>query len=170
MRGCTSPSACAISRPRNGSSCHLRCVPSSSQHGLSLTQHISTPRAQTTQALVKETLSGRKNTSPQNIYEAGQLYAAGALKAACIGLQCIGFDAKLYHTLLFQADVCLKTGRWRGPVSGLGTGAVWNVSANANADSGSGSGNGSGGGGAPPGIVQTLEAEREGRETPSINA
>ena len=87
-------------------------------------------RSQTTQALVRETLSGRKNTSPQNLYETGQLYAVGALKAACIGLQCIGFDENLYTTLLAQADVCVKTGRWRGPATGLGTGAVWNVSAN----------------------------------------
>ncbi|PSR70881.1 hypothetical protein PHLCEN_2v13243 [Hermanssonia centrifuga] len=88
----------------------------------------------TTQAIIKETLAGRKNTSPQNIYEIGQLYAAGALKAACIGLQCIGFDEKLYHALLAHGNVCAKSGRWRGSSGILGTGAMWNVSANAGAN------------------------------------
>ena len=87
---------------------------------------------QTTQALIKETLLHRKNVSPQNVYETGQLYAAGALKAACIGLQCIGFNDALYKGLLLQAETCTKTGRWRGPTGGLGTGAVWGVSASAN--------------------------------------
>ncbi|EKM56118.1 uncharacterized protein PHACADRAFT_174292 [Phanerochaete carnosa HHB-10118-sp] len=88
--------------------------------------------AETTQVLVKETVAHRKNVSPQNIYEVGQLYAAGALKAACIGLQCIGFNDTLYKGLLAQAELCAKTGRWRGlPGSvGLGTGAIWNANAN----------------------------------------
>lgn len=81
---------------------------------------------QTTQALIKETLVGRKNTSPQNVYETGQLYACGALKAACIGLQCIGFDEQLYRALLVQAEACTKSGRWRG----LGSGTAWNAGAN----------------------------------------
>ena len=34
---------------------------------------------QTTQAIVKETIEGRKNTSAQNIYEVTQLYAAGGM-------------------------------------------------------------------------------------------
>lgn len=85
---------------------------------------------QTTQALIKETLVGRKNTSPQNVYETGQLYACGALKAACIGLQCIGFDEQLYRALLVQAEACTKSGRWRGPTSGLGSGTAWNAGAN----------------------------------------
>ncbi|GJE88106.1 hypothetical protein PsYK624_041890 [Phanerochaete sordida] len=87
--------------------------------------------AETTQALVKETIAHRKNVSPQTIYEVGQLYAAGALKAACVGLQCIGFNDALYHGLLAQADVCAKTGHWRGPPVGvgLGTGAIWNANA-----------------------------------------
>ncbi|KAI0689839.1 hypothetical protein BC835DRAFT_1418232 [Cytidiella melzeri] len=78
--------------------------------------------ATTTQALVKETLSLRKNTSPQNIYETNQQYLAGALKAACIGLQCIGFNEDLYNGLLALAHGCSKTGRWRIPAAGLGTG------------------------------------------------
>ncbi|CAL1716164.1 unnamed protein product [Somion occarium] len=78
-----------------------------------------TPEA--SQAVIKETLAARKGTSPQNGYETGQLYAAGALKVACIGLQCIGFDTALYKGLLEQADVCSKSGRWRAPpVAGLG--------------------------------------------------
>ncbi|KAI0355154.1 hypothetical protein OH77DRAFT_1455259 [Trametes cingulata] len=74
-------------------------------------------------ALIKETLAGRKNTSPQNVYETGQLYSAGALKVACIGLQCIGFNDALYRGLLEHAAHCSHTGRWRaGGYSGGGTG------------------------------------------------
>lgn len=90
---------------------------------------------QASQAVIKETLTHRKNTSPQNVYETSQLYAAGALKVACIGLQCIGFDNTLYKGLLDQAETCKKSGRWRAPpTAGLGTaGGIWNVNANSNA-------------------------------------
>ncbi|KAI6111216.1 hypothetical protein F5141DRAFT_1063545 [Pisolithus sp. B1] len=57
----------------------------------------------TTQALVKETLAGRKNVSPQNTYETGQLYAVGALRISCVGLQCIGFNNEVYHAVLEQS-------------------------------------------------------------------
>ncbi|KAI0344975.1 hypothetical protein BDW22DRAFT_983491 [Trametopsis cervina] len=87
---------------------------------------------ETTQAIVKDTLSHRKSTSPQNVYETGQLYAAGALKAACIGLQCIGFNEDLYNGLLALAHNCAKTGRWRAPAGGLGTGPIWSPSASPN--------------------------------------
>ncbi|KAK2460696.1 hypothetical protein APHAL10511_007166 [Amanita phalloides] len=58
---------------------------------------------ETTQAIIKDTLSGRKNTSPQNVYETGQLYAVGALRVACIGLQCVGFNQVMYKSLLEHA-------------------------------------------------------------------
>ncbi|KAF7972252.1 hypothetical protein HWV62_18564 [Athelia sp. TMB] len=61
---------------------------------------------ETTQLLVKETLAARKNTSPQNHYEVSQLYAAGALKIACVGLQCVGFNNALYRT------ICTQTAKW----------------------------------------------------------
>jgi hypothetical protein len=70
---------------------------------------------QTTQALIKETLTGRKNVSPQTVYETTQLYLAGALKIACVGLQCVGFNDLLYRTILEQATKCIQTGRWRSP-------------------------------------------------------
>ncbi|EIM82308.1 uncharacterized protein STEHIDRAFT_160857 [Stereum hirsutum FP-91666 SS1] len=54
---------------------------------------------ETTQLLIRETISSRKNTSPQNIFEVTQLYACGALKVACVGLQCIGFNRELYEKL-----------------------------------------------------------------------
>ncbi|KAI6105278.1 hypothetical protein EDD16DRAFT_1633121, partial [Pisolithus croceorrhizus] len=57
---------------------------------------------ETTQALIKKTLAGRKNASPQNTYEAGQLYAVGALRVSCVGLQCIGFNNQVYHVILEQ--------------------------------------------------------------------
>ncbi|KAG1736902.1 uncharacterized protein EDB91DRAFT_496440 [Suillus paluster] len=65
---------------------------------------------ETTQTLIKETLSGRKNVSPQNVYETGQLYAVGALRVACIGLQCVGFSSVMYRAVLEQATL----GKWRG--------------------------------------------------------
>ncbi|KAI6124028.1 hypothetical protein EDD16DRAFT_592804 [Pisolithus croceorrhizus] len=58
---------------------------------------------ETTQALIKETLAGRKNVSPQNTYETGQLYAVGALRISCVGLQCIGFNKGVYHAVLEQS-------------------------------------------------------------------
>ncbi|KIM87329.1 hypothetical protein PILCRDRAFT_3823 [Piloderma croceum F 1598] len=84
---------------------------------------------ETTQLLVKETIASRKNTSPQNFYETSQLYAAGALKVACVGLQCVGFNDVLYRT------ICAQSGKWRasadaspGAAAGLGSGAAWNSS------------------------------------------
>lgn len=64
---------------------------------------------QTTQAIVKETIEGRKNTSAQNIYEVTQLYAAGALKVAVIALQCVGFNQSMYHLLLEHASKCTSS-------------------------------------------------------------
>lgn len=98
----------------------------------------------TTQTLIKDTLGGRKNISPQNVYEVAQLYACGALKVQCVGLQCVGFGEGLYQALLEQAEVCKRAGRWRGVVPGVGVigsgvpvggglgtaGAAWNVAAN----------------------------------------
>lgn len=70
---------------------------------------------QTSQALIKETLAGRKNVSPQTVYETTQLYLAGALKIACVGLQCVGFNDLLYRAILEQATKCTQTGLWRSP-------------------------------------------------------
>ncbi|KIY46494.1 hypothetical protein FISHEDRAFT_60324 [Fistulina hepatica ATCC 64428] len=53
--------------------------------------------------LVKETIAGRKNTSPQHFFEARELYAAGALRVACIGLQCVGFNKEMHRLLLDHA-------------------------------------------------------------------
>lgn len=59
---------------------------------------------QTRDALVKETLAGRKNVTPQIIFETSQLYAAGALKVAVVGIQCVGFNQMLYSVALQQAQ------------------------------------------------------------------
>lgn len=88
---------------------------------------------QTAQAIVKDTISSRKNTSPQNVYEVTQLYAAGALKVACVGLQCVGFNNAMYKALLEQANK-FALSKWKAispappVVTGLGTGSVWNSS------------------------------------------
>ncbi|KAJ7700751.1 hypothetical protein B0H17DRAFT_210911 [Mycena rosella] len=89
--------------------------------------------AETTQALVRETIAARKNTSPQNMYETTQLYAAGALRVACLGLQCVGFNKAMYRAVLEQAAKCAIAGKWKGtppppaPGAGLGAGGVWNA-------------------------------------------
>src|SRR5690606_13950136 len=54
---------------------------------------------QTKTAIIKETLAARKNTTPQTNYETGHLYAAGALKLACVGLQCVGFSQEVYQVV-----------------------------------------------------------------------
>ncbi|KAJ7765691.1 hypothetical protein B0H16DRAFT_1309933, partial [Mycena metata] len=93
---------------------------------------------ETTQALVRDTIASRKNTSPQNIYETSQLYAAGALRVACLGLQCVGFNKAMYHAVLEQAAKCAAAGKWKvgtptsGTPSNAGLGAVggtWNAAA-----------------------------------------
>ncbi|KAF9460871.1 hypothetical protein BDZ94DRAFT_1168774, partial [Collybia nuda] len=86
---------------------------------------------ETAQAIVKDTISARKNTSPQNVYEVTQLYAAGALKVACVGLQCVGFNNAMYKALLEQANK-FALSKWKTispappAIVGLGTGSIWN--------------------------------------------
>jgi len=80
------------------------------------------------QAIIKDTLTGRKNLSAQNNYETNQLYTVGALKVACIGLQCVGFNEGLYRGLLDHATACVQ-GTVKRRV-GLGPGTSWNVQAN----------------------------------------
>ncbi|KAF8874777.1 hypothetical protein CPB84DRAFT_1629999, partial [Gymnopilus junonius] len=53
-----------------------------------------------TSVIVKETIVGRKNISPQNTYETSQLYVAGALRVTCVGLQCVGFNQEVYKSLI----------------------------------------------------------------------
>ncbi|KAG5642805.1 hypothetical protein DXG03_002089 [Asterophora parasitica] len=103
---------------------------------------------ESTQAIVKETIAARKNTSPQNVYEITQLYAAGALKTACVGLQCVGFNNAMYKALLEQARLFAQS-KWVAsaamvsvgtaakaspapasvvvPGEGLGSGSAWNT-------------------------------------------
>ncbi|KAF8839849.1 hypothetical protein BDN67DRAFT_904658, partial [Paxillus ammoniavirescens] len=73
------------------------------------TQEWEALSTETTQAIVKETLAGRKNVSPQNHYETAQLYVVGALRVACIGLQCVGFSEDVYRGVLEQS----RFGYWR---------------------------------------------------------
>ncbi|KAF8485632.1 hypothetical protein JB92DRAFT_1537551 [Gautieria morchelliformis] len=66
---------------------------------------------ETRDALVKETLAGRKNVTPQIIFETSQLYAVGALKVAVVGIRCIGFNRMLYSVALQQAHRFQSHGR-----------------------------------------------------------
>ena len=106
-------------------------LPKSGQHwnrtyarSLSLCAHLlltnSLSITQTQSVIVKETLMGRKNVSPQNLYETGQLYSAGALKVACVGLQCVGYNIALNRTIMEQAAKCHASGRWRTGWTGSG--------------------------------------------------
>ncbi|RXW16121.1 hypothetical protein EST38_g9736 [Candolleomyces aberdarensis] len=87
-----------------------------------------------TSAIIRETLAGRKSTTPQNNYETGQLYAAGALKLACIGLQCAGFNMDLYHSISdlatkftqakWKAAVAVNSSNSMSPSAGSASGSV----------------------------------------------
>jgi hypothetical protein len=67
---------------------------------------------QTVSAIVKETLAGRKHICPQNTYETTQLYAAGALKVACVGLLCVGFNHEVYESIL-DFSVKFSESKWK---------------------------------------------------------
>ncbi|KAJ8508184.1 hypothetical protein ONZ45_g9531 [Pleurotus djamor] len=72
--------------------------------GTPLTFYTRCPSRQTTSAIVKDTILARRNSSPQNVYEVAQLYACGALKVACVGLQCVGFNTTVFHALVDHAN------------------------------------------------------------------
>jgi hypothetical protein len=130
--GYTRHSDSRISPLKSGKHCQARCV-----QIFKTTDVDDTSRTlQTSQIIIKDTISGRKNTSPQNLYETSQLYAAGALKVACVALQCVGFNNTMYRAVLEQATKCALSGKWKGSGSagGLGTGAVWNASDNGAGD------------------------------------
>ena len=55
-------------------------------------------------AIIKQTLSTRKHVTPQTTYETTQLYAIGALKVACVGIKCVGFDRETYEGLQKHAS------------------------------------------------------------------
>lgn len=69
------------------------------------------------------------------MYEIGQLYAAGALKVACVALQCVGFNHQTYRAILEQANKYAQSSKWKtvGPhassAGALGPGTVWNAGA-----------------------------------------
>lgn len=67
---------------------------------------------ETSSALIKDTIAGRKNSSPQNTYETSQLYAAGALKVACVGLQCVGFNQEVYRSVS-ELAAKLNQSKWK---------------------------------------------------------
>jgi hypothetical protein len=53
--------------------------------------------------MLKLTLAERANISPANQYEVAQLYTAGALSVACVGVQCIGYDHGLSTAIMEAA-------------------------------------------------------------------
>ncbi|KAF9032980.1 hypothetical protein BJ165DRAFT_1568111, partial [Panaeolus papilionaceus] len=63
-------------------------------------------------AIVKETIAARKNSSPQNTYETTQLYAAGALKVTCVGLQCVGFNQEVYKSMI-EHSIKFSESKWK---------------------------------------------------------
>ncbi|KAF8162712.1 hypothetical protein B0H34DRAFT_856362 [Crassisporium funariophilum] len=63
-------------------------------------------------AIVRDTIAGRKNSSPQNTYETTQLYASGALKVACVGLQCVGFNQEVYKSIIDHA-IKFSQAKWK---------------------------------------------------------
>lgn len=83
---------------------------------------------QTANHLVKETISARKNVSPQNVYEVNQLYNAGALRIACVGLQCVGFNQEVYKSVLEHAGK-FSQAKWNSINGGMNpaTGVTSNI-------------------------------------------
>jgi len=76
---------------------------------------------QTANYLVKETISARKNVSPQNVYEVNQLYNAGALRIACVGLECVGFNQEVYKSVLEHAGK-FSQAKWNSINGGMSVG------------------------------------------------
>ncbi|PPQ80183.1 hypothetical protein CVT24_006590 [Panaeolus cyanescens] len=113
---------------------------------------VLTNSSQTISAIVKETIAARKNSSPQNTYETTQLYAAGALKVACVGLQCVGFNQEVYKSMI-EHSIKFGESKWKtmippslgtpssipSPISQPGTGgsmsSIGSVSASGSASS-----------------------------------
>ncbi|KAF5349599.1 hypothetical protein D9756_008909 [Leucocoprinus leucothites] len=79
----------------------------------------------TTNYLVKGTVSARKNVWPQNIYEVNQLYNAGVLKVAFVGLQCASFDQEVHKSFLEHADP-FSQAKWKP----MNTGTISTINAN----------------------------------------
>ncbi|TFK65345.1 hypothetical protein BDN72DRAFT_845674 [Pluteus cervinus] len=96
--------------------------------------------ATTVDGIVRDTLSGRKNISPSNTFEIRELYGAGALKAACVGLQCVGFNYAVYKAVLDQAKRSMDH-HWKLVMTGQrdGTSAPMNDLTNSFAQHGLGS-------------------------------
>ncbi|KIM49731.1 hypothetical protein M413DRAFT_115341 [Hebeloma cylindrosporum] len=76
--------------------------------------------AETQTCLIKETLSARKNTTPQTTYETTQLYASGALKIACVGLQCVAFNQEVYRAII-EWGVRWGESKWRAAALASGS-------------------------------------------------
>lgn len=72
---------------------------------------------QTTSVIIKETIAARKSSTPQNTYETSQLYSSGALKVACVGLQCVGFNQEVYKAILEHSAKLTET-KWK-PLTAL---------------------------------------------------
>jgi hypothetical protein len=70
---------------------------------------------QTKRAIINDTLAERASVSPAVKYEVAQLYAVGALSVACVGLQCVGYDAQLSAALFAHAELVGNTIRRRPP-------------------------------------------------------
>ncbi|KAL0567148.1 hypothetical protein V5O48_014847 [Marasmius crinis-equi] len=81
---------------------------------------LSNEASSATQSIIKDTLAARKNISPQNVYEVAQLYAAGALRVACVGLQCVGFNKPMYRALLEYVNSANQSNKPR-PTHGRGS-------------------------------------------------
>ncbi|CAA7260944.1 unnamed protein product [Cyclocybe aegerita] len=113
---------------------------------------------ETSSAIVKETIAGRKNTSPQNTYEATQLYVAGALKVACVALRCVGFNHEVYRSLL-EYSIRFGESKWKS----LATASANVLAAAASVSSVSGSPSGAN---SPASGASTPHSQPSGTPTP----
>jgi len=66
------------------------------------------------EALVDLTLRDRRVVAPQLRLDVKQLYELGALKIACVALQCTGYNKRLCDAVYRHVDKCRRLGHWKG--------------------------------------------------------
>ncbi|KAH7099837.1 hypothetical protein BKA62DRAFT_772175 [Auriculariales sp. MPI-PUGE-AT-0066] len=66
------------------------------------------------EALVDATLRDRRAVAPQLRLDVKQLYELGALKIACVAMQCTGYNKRLCDAVYQHVEKCHRLGEWKG--------------------------------------------------------
>lgn len=64
-------------------------------------------------AIIAETLRERRAVAPQLQMDVRQMYELGALRVACVALQCTGYNETVCDTVYKHVDRCRKLGQWK---------------------------------------------------------